>query len=92
MRITSLETIPEQPVTHNPAILKKVFIKNGEIPRITNFTQSRFPAGESAPAPAHAHSDMYEVFLVESGVGVFVIDGVEHVVTDNDDFILICRR
>lgn len=78
MNISSLSTIAEEPVKHNPEIVKRVFVRNGEIPRITNFTQSRFPVGASAPA--HAHTDMYEVFLVESGQGTFVINGTDYVV------------
>lgn len=79
MKISNLGQIVSASVTHNPTILKKVMIEKGEIPRITNFTQSRFPVGQSAPA--HSHSDMFEVFLVESGIGVFVIDGIEYVVS-----------
>jgi mannose-6-phosphate isomerase-like protein (cupin superfamily) len=79
MKITNLNEIVEEPVSHNPEILKKVMIRNGEIPKITNFTQSRFPSG--AVASAHSHTDMYEIFLVQSGSGVFKINGQEIVVS-----------
>jgi mannose-6-phosphate isomerase-like protein (cupin superfamily) len=79
MKIVSLQETGAVGVSHNPAIKKKVLIEKGEIPRITNFTQSRFPVGKSAPA--HSHSDMYEVFLVEAGRGVFVINSVEYPVS-----------
>jgi len=73
MKILNLSEIHEEPVSHNPEILKKVMVRSGHIPKLTNFTQSRIPSGVFAPA--HSHSDMYEVFLVESGSGVFKIDG-----------------
>ncbi len=76
MKITKFSDIEALPVSHNPHIQKKVLIEKGEIPRITNFSRSRFPPGESAPA--HSHRDMYEVFLVESGSGVFRIDGKDY--------------
>jgi mannose-6-phosphate isomerase-like protein (cupin superfamily) len=76
MKILKFSDIEPLSVSHNPLIQKKVLIEHGEIPKITNFSRSRFPPGEAAPA--HAHRDMYEVFLVESGSGVFRIDGTDY--------------
>jgi quercetin dioxygenase-like cupin family protein len=76
MKIISLPELPEEPVSHNPAIRKRVMLRAGELPHLTNFSQSRFGPGQIAPA--HSHEDMCEVFLVQSGTGVIRIDGTVH--------------
>jgi len=77
MKYTSLSTLTDEGVSHNPAIRKKVMLRLGELPSLTNFSQACFPP--SAVAAGHAHQDMYEVFFVESGHGKITIDGVSHV-------------
>ena len=72
MKLTSLRDIPEQAVSHNPDIHKKVMLKWGDLPHLTNFSQARFSPGQIAPS--HAHSDMCEVFFVESGSGIICIN------------------
>ncbi|GAA6623215.1 hypothetical protein NUACC26_090400 [Scytonema sp. NUACC26] len=67
MIFTSLNDLPEEPVSHNPEIKKKVMLRLGDLPHLTNFSQSRFAPGQTSPA--HAHYDMCEVFFVESGSG-----------------------
>ncbi|MGF1482453.1 MAG: cupin domain-containing protein [Cyanophyceae cyanobacterium] len=79
MKITSLAHLPEQEVSHNPAIKKKVMLQLGDLPHLTNFSQARFSPGQVAKA--HAHQDMCEVFFVEAGVGTIFIDGQEYLLT-----------
>ncbi|WP_088892601.1 cupin domain-containing protein [Leptolyngbya ohadii] len=67
MKQTDLDRLPLEPVSHNPAIQKKVMLRFGDLPHLTNFSQARFAPGQVAPA--HAHADMCEVFFVESGRG-----------------------
>lgn len=76
MKHTSLNELPEQEVSHNPAIKKKVMLKMGDLPHLTNFSQARFAPGQIAAA--HAHQDMSEVFFVEAGEGTITIDGKNH--------------
>jgi quercetin dioxygenase-like cupin family protein len=76
MKITSLDDLPEEPVSHNPEIKKKVMLRLGDLPHLTNFSQSRFAPGQTAPA--HAHQDMCEVFFVESGSGIIRINGKDY--------------
>jgi quercetin dioxygenase-like cupin family protein len=76
MKLTSLSTLPEETVSHNPAIKKKVMLRLGDLPHLTNFSQARFAPGQVAAG--HAHRDMCEVFFVESGEGTIRIDGVAH--------------
>ncbi|MBD6616411.1 cupin domain-containing protein [Komarekiella sp. 'clone 1'] len=73
---TSLKDLPEESVSHNPEIKKKVMLRFGDLPYLTNFSQARFAPGQSAPG--HAHQDMCEVFFVEAGSGVISIDGKEN--------------
>jgi len=73
MKHTSLASLPEESVSHNPAIKKKVMLRLGDLPHLTNFSQARFAPGQVAAA--HNHQDMCEVFFVEAGEGIIVIDG-----------------
>ncbi|MDM9379846.1 cupin domain-containing protein [Chlorogloeopsis sp. ULAP01] len=76
MKFTSVHEILEEPVSHNPAIKKKVMLRFGDLPGLTNFSQARFAPGQIAPA--HAHDNMHEVFFVEAGSGIIRIDGKEY--------------
>lgn len=73
MKITSLDGVPEESVSHNPAIKKRVMLRRGDMPHITNFSQARFAAGQVANG--HSHDNMAEVFFVESGQGSISING-----------------
>lgn len=52
--------------------MKQVLIRNGEISNITQLSKATFKPGQIAQS--HTHQDMYEVFLVELGVGSISID------------------
>jgi len=73
MKLTALSYLPNERVSHNPAIQKKVMLRSGDLPHLTHFSQARFAPGQVADA--HAHQDMCEVFFVESGAGVIQING-----------------
>ncbi len=79
MKLTSLNQLPEEGVSHNPAIKKKVMLRWGDLPHLTNFSQSRFAPGQTAAA--HAHQDMCEVFFVEAGSGIIRINDQEYPLT-----------
>ena len=72
MKFTSLNDLSSEAVSHNPEIKKKVMLRFGDLPYLTNFSQARFAPGQSASA--HAHQDMCEVFFVESGSGLIIVD------------------
>ncbi|MBI2022789.1 cupin domain-containing protein [Candidatus Daviesbacteria bacterium] len=76
MKLISLKNLPNEPVSHNPQILKKVILKKGLIPKLTNFSQATFKPGQIAPS--HAHLDMYEVFFVTVGSGIIKINQKEY--------------
>jgi mannose-6-phosphate isomerase-like protein (cupin superfamily) len=67
MKIVRQEELDGEPVSHNPRIRKQVFLRRGEIPRLTGLARAVFPPGEAAES--HVHRDMSEVFLVVSGTG-----------------------
>jgi quercetin dioxygenase-like cupin family protein len=76
MKLTALSHLPEEQVSHNPAIKKKVMLRLNDLPHLINFAQAYFAPGQVATA--HSHEDMCEVFFVEAGSGVIQIDGQEH--------------
>ncbi|MGF1494134.1 MAG: cupin domain-containing protein [Microcoleaceae cyanobacterium] len=76
MKITDLNALPDRAVSHNPAIKKKVMLRMGDLPHLTNFSQARFAPGQIADG--HSHADMCEVFFVESGSGVMQVNDVSH--------------
>lgn len=67
MILSSLSKIHPEKTSHAPLdkIQKKVFLKNGQIPCLTQFAQGRFQPG--CFVPPHKHLDMWEIFLVEEG-------------------------
>ena len=82
MKFISLSKLAEESVSHNPDIKKKVMLRAGELPHLTNFSQASFAPGQTASA--HAHRDMWEVFFVESGSGVIRIDAREYPLLPGD--------
>ncbi len=76
MKLTDWQQLPQEPVSHNPRILKRVALAFGERPEITQIAQAVLPPGEIANG--HAHRDMLEVFMVISGTGEMLVDGVTH--------------
>ncbi len=76
MKMTQLDQLPEQTVSHNREIKKKVMLGFGELPHLTNFSQARFAPGQIATG--HHHKDMYEVFFIESGSGIIRVNGTDY--------------
>lgn len=77
MKLINIHELPEQGVSHNARIRKRVMLANGETKNITNYARAVFPPGEKAGA--HSHDDLVEVFTVESGCGEIRIDDVAYV-------------
>lgn len=76
MKLFNVAETQLEPVSHNPDMTKRVFVRNGEVRNLAFFSQSNIPPnGETAN---HAHTDMTEVFYVISGSGQAVIDGAVH--------------
>lgn len=75
MKYKSLTLIPVTGVSHNTEIRKKVLIANGEIPHLTQLSRVILKPGQIATL--HKHSDMYEIFNIESGKGKILVDNNE---------------
>lgn len=86
MKYKSLDQIPVTGVSHNPEIIKKVLIENGEIPHITQLARVTFKPGQMANS--HEHQDMYEIFNIESGSGKILINSNEYPLKTGDCFIV----
>lgn len=82
----SLRRQKSVPVTHQPAILKKVLLERGELPALTNLSQAVFCPGDTIAA--HAHPDMWEVFFVRSGTGAIRVDGTESPLVENHCWVI----
>ena len=76
MKIVTLTQLPEEGVSHDPGIKKRVMLRHGDLPHITNFSQATFAPGQTVTP--HAHTDMAEVFFVETGEGIIWIDDKAH--------------
>ena len=72
MIISKLTELPTGKVSHNEKISKKQILDNSTHSALTQFAQATFPPGEIAGG--HSHSDMTEVFFIQSGSGTIVID------------------
>ena len=76
MKIVSLADLPEEGVSHDPQLLKKVMIREGQLPHLKSFARLRRTPGQVAHA--HSHAQLYEIFFVESGEGTIEVDRTEH--------------
>lgn len=76
MKIIDIPRLALQDVSHNPRIKKHTILNTLEVPHITLFSIAYVPPGEIAAT--HTHSDMMEIFLVQSGTGVMRIDHQQH--------------
>lgn len=79
MKMISLKDLPEEGVSHDPDLMKKVMIRQGQLPHLKSFAQLRMTPGQVAHA--HAHDSLYEIFLIETGDGTLDVDGKEYTVS-----------
>ncbi|RUS21747.1 cupin domain-containing protein [Endogone sp. FLAS-F59071] len=72
MKITSLFALPIITVSHDP-IEKRVILKNGDVPHITQLACATIKPGQISSK--HSHVDMTETFCFQSGVAEMEVDG-----------------
>lgn len=82
MKLVHLADIPEVGVSHNPKIKKKIMLGKGCIPGLITFGQATFQPGQSVET--HKHDDSFEVFYIQSGRAVFIVNGKIIELTSND--------
>ncbi len=82
MKKVSLASLVGEPVSHDKSITKHVFLRNGDVPHLTNFSRAVLRPGQAVSE--HAHDGMVEIFFVVSGRGTLLIDGVTLSLTAGD--------
>lgn len=82
MNIIHTTTLPEQGVSHNPDIKKKVFLEKGQVPFLTNFSSAVFLPGQEVDF--HVHETMTEVFYITKGKALFSTPQEDREVTAGD--------
>jgi len=80
--IVNVARLKEEGMSHDPDVKKRVILKDGMVPYLTNFSQTTIRPGDACSE--HRHATMHEVFLVEKGAGTFRIDGEDHAVRAGD--------
>ena len=76
MKLASINSAPEKPVSHNPAAKKRVWFRKGDLPPFTQIARVIVPPGEVLTA--HAHGDMHELFIILEGTARMVVDATPH--------------
>eukprot|EP01118_Nematostelium_gracile_P003053 TRINITY_DN13494_c0_g1_i1.p1 TRINITY_DN13494_c0_g1~~TRINITY_DN13494_c0_g1_i1.p1 ORF type:complete len:166 (+),score=19.08 TRINITY_DN13494_c0_g1_i1:38-499(+) len=85
--LLEVSSLPEQNVNHFGSIKKRVILKNGQIPHITQFAKAIIPPGEVVEE--HNHLSMYESFLVLKGEGKLIINGRTRIIAEDHFFWMV---
>lgn len=75
---------------HNKNITKKTWVTKGVIPNVIQVSHSVVPPGEQCGL--HAHDDMHELFLVEQGRGMMMVDGFATEISRGDSMVINPRE
>ncbi|KAG0372575.1 hypothetical protein BGX24_000070 [Mortierella sp. AD032] len=73
MKVTSFDSLPVAYISHDSTVEKKVLLKNGEVPHVTQLAVATLKPGEQATK--HNHRDMTETFHFQAGSGEMEVDG-----------------
>jgi mannose-6-phosphate isomerase-like protein (cupin superfamily) len=73
MKFSSLDSLPFEPVSHDPALKKKVLLGQGGLPHIKAISHIELGPGDRASR--HSHENAFEVFYGISGRVDFVVAG-----------------
>ncbi|MHB0755884.1 cupin domain-containing protein [Polaribacter sp. M15] len=82
MKITNVKKIGAIKANHQGDVLKKVFIKKGEIPNLMMFSTATFKPNQKVET--HKHDTMFEVFYIQCGKAEFIINNTKHIVKAGD--------
>ncbi|KAG0207056.1 hypothetical protein BGX28_001599 [Mortierella sp. GBA30] len=72
MKVTTLDTLPVAYISHDSTVEKKVLLKMGEVPNVSQLAVATLKPGEQASK--HHHEDMTETFHFQSGSGEMEVD------------------
>lgn len=73
VKIVHHNNINWTPLSHDPQIVKKVILGNGEAANITQLSRTRILPGQSTTP--HTHKDMAEIYTIEIGTLSFTVNG-----------------
>lgn len=86
MKLLNIANIPEEGVSHNPEIKKRVILTKGQVPHLMMYGQAKLLPGQVVSE--HAHETMDEVFTILAGKSVFVVNGEEHELKAGDTILI----
>lgn len=86
MKLSSINSALEEPVSHNPAAKKRVWFRKGELPPFTQIAHVVVPPGQVHAA--HAHADMHELFIMLEGTARMTVHGRPHDLRTGDALAL----
>ncbi|KAF9421315.1 hypothetical protein BGZ94_008876 [Podila epigama] len=72
MKVTTLDTLPVAYISHDSTVEKKVLLKMGEVPNVSQLAVATLKPGEQASM--HHHMDMTETFHFQAGQGEMQVD------------------
>jgi len=81
-----LNSLPHEPVSHNPLAQKQVWFRKGDLPPFTQIARATLPPGETCPA--HIHPDMPELFIALEGTALLTLDGKPHTLHPGDALLV----
>ena len=82
MKLVHLSEITEVGINNAHDVKKKTMLERGYIPKLMMFGQATFKVSQKVEE--HSHETMYEVYFIQQGKAVFVINGKEYEVNEND--------
>ncbi len=71
-KISSINDLSNESVSHDADVKKKVIIRRGDVPHLMQLAETKMEPGQKASK--HSHSDMTEVFIVKEGTGEIELD------------------
>lgn len=86
MHLRSINSAPEESVSHNPGAKKQVWFRKDDLPPFTQIARVVVPPGEVLTA--HAHADMHELFIILEGTARMIVDDHPHGLNPGDAIAL----
>lgn len=86
VKLSSLNGMPEEPVSHSSATKKRVWFRERDMPPFTQIARVVVPPGEVLAA--HAHGDMHELFIILEGTPRMLVDGVPRDLSEGEAIAL----
>jgi mannose-6-phosphate isomerase-like protein (cupin superfamily) len=86
MKFSSLDSLPLEPVSHDPALKKKLLVGQGALPHIKAISHMELGPGDRASR--HSHENACEVFYGIRGRVDFVVAGTPVSLTEGSCLVV----